>query len=166
MDALQENMIEFHKQLQKGMITNAYRGLIEYITSLKNYLKNKYPAYIVSASIYQGYLDMTYFSFSPQSFKDQNLKIAIVFNYEAFQFEAWLAGSNRRFRDQYWKLIKESGWDQYRIVTPGAGVDAILEHILVANPDFSDLTSLTYRIDEQTLIFIKNIEQHFSEHQS
>ena len=67
MESLQNDMIEFRKQLQKGTITNAYRGLIEYIMSLKAYLKNKYPDYFVSGSIYQGYMDMTYFAFTPIS---------------------------------------------------------------------------------------------------
>ena len=164
METLQGNMLEFHKQLQKGTITNAYRGLIEYIMSLKTYLKNKYPDYFVSGSIYQGYMDMTYFSFTSISMKARNLKIAIVFNYETFRFEAWLAGSNRRVRDDYWQLIKDSGWNQYRVVTPAAGVDAILEHVLVANPDFDDLTGLTNQIEQQTLAFIGNIESFLKDH--
>lgn len=164
MDKLQNDMIEFSKQLQKGKITNAYRGLIEYIMGLKTYLKNKYPDYFVSGSIYQGYMDMTYFSFTSISLKARNLKIAIVFNYETFRFEAWLAGSNRLVRDDYWQLIKDSGWNQYRVVTPAAGVDAILEHVLVANPDFDDLKGLTNQIEKQTLAFIGNIESFLKDH--
>jgi hypothetical protein len=60
-------MIEFRKQLEKGTIKEAYRRLIEYIMGLKTYLMKKYPNYFVSGSIYYGYMDMTYFSFTPES---------------------------------------------------------------------------------------------------
>ena len=36
---------------------------------LRTQLKNKYPDYFVSGSIYYGYMDMTYFSFFPESLK-------------------------------------------------------------------------------------------------
>jgi hypothetical protein len=41
-------------------------------------------------------MDMTNFSFIPKSFKQRNLKIAVVFIHEAFRFEAWLAGYNKQ----------------------------------------------------------------------
>jgi len=38
--------------------------------------------------LYQGYMDITHFAIFPSLLKQHNLKIAIVFNYEAFRFEA------------------------------------------------------------------------------
>ena len=142
MESLQKNMIEYHTQLQKGILSQAYRGLMEYIMGLRTYLKNKYSDFFVSGSIYYGYMDMTYFSFFPKSLKDRNLKIAIVFIHETCQFEAWLAGINQQVQQKYWQLIKESGWDKYCIITPEKGVDSILEHVLVAEPDFDDLNAI------------------------
>ncbi|HOH08780.1 MAG TPA: hypothetical protein PLF89_14745 [bacterium] len=46
--------------------------------------------------MYQGYLDMTYFEFFPDKLKKCDLKLAIVFNYQAFRFEVWLAARNRQ----------------------------------------------------------------------
>ena len=77
MRSFQENMDEYRKQLEKGTIKDAYRGLMEYIMDLKTHFKNKYPDHFTSGSIYYGYMDMTYFSFTPKSLKDRNLKIAI-----------------------------------------------------------------------------------------
>ena len=59
---------------------------------LRTHFKDRYPKYSVSG-LYQGYLDMTYFAVVPPSFKRRGLKIAIVFNYGAFRFEAWLAAT-------------------------------------------------------------------------
>lgn len=158
MKSLQENMIEYKKQLEKGIIQKAYQGLMEYMMSLKNHFTNKYPDYSVPGSIYHGYMDMTYFSVFPKSLKDRDLKIAIVFLYDTFRFEIWLSGKNKQVLAKYWKIIKESKWDKYKIVTPVKDVDSIVEHILIDNPDFSDLEALTKQIDQGTLKFIKDIE--------
>ena len=86
---------------------------------------------------------MTYFSFFPKSIKLRKLKIAIVFIHDAFRFEVWLAGYNKQVQSKYWKLFKESDWNKYHIVSTTKGVDSIIEYILVDNPDFSDLATLT-----------------------
>jgi len=164
MVSFQEYMNEYRKQLEKGAIQAAYKGLMEYIMSLRTYFKNKYPDYFVSGSIYYGYMDMTYFSFFPKSLKDRKLKIAIVFLHEAFRFEVWLAGNNKQVQSKYWKLFKESDWNKYPIVSTTKGVDSIVEYILVDNPDFSDLDTLTKQIERATLKFIKDVESFLSKH--
>lgn len=158
MKSLREDMIEYKKQLGKGVIQKAYRGLMEYMISLKNHFTNKYPDYSVPGSIYHGYMDMTYFSILPKSLKDRDLKIAIVFLYDAFRFEIWLSGKNKQVLAKYWKVIKENNWDKYKIVAPVKDVDSIVEHILMDNPDFGDLEDLTRQIDKGTSKFIKDIE--------
>jgi hypothetical protein len=159
-----ECMNEYRKQLEKGTIIEAYKGLMEYIMDLRTHFKNKYPDYVVSGSIYYGYMDMTYFSFYPKSLKQQNLKIAIVFLHEAFRFEVWLAGYNKQIQAKYWKLLKESGWNKYHLVSTTKGADSILEHILIDNPGFSDLDTLTAQIETATLIFIEDVEDFLSKH--
>ncbi|RPJ76219.1 MAG: hypothetical protein EHM20_07775 [Alphaproteobacteria bacterium] len=155
-------MHEYRDQLKKGIIQKAYKALMDYLMDLRAYFKNKYPDHFVPGIIYFGYMDMTYFSFTSKELKDRNLKVAIVFVHEAFKFEVWLAAANKQVQGKYWEMIRESGWDQYHLVPEVKGNDAILEHVLVADPDFGDLETLTKRIEEKTLIFIKNIEKFLS----
>jgi hypothetical protein len=157
-------MQEYRTQLEKGFIQKAYRGLMEYILDLKTHFKNKYPDYSVSGSIYYGYMDMTYFPLFPKSLKQRSLKIAIVFVYDAFRFEVWLAASNKQVQQQYWKLFKDNAWSKYRLVPTTKGVDSILEYTLADNPDFSDPGTLTKNIEAGTLNFIKDIEDFLSGH--
>ena len=164
MNSFHECMNEYRKQIRKGDIKKAYNGLMKYIKQLRRYLKNKYPDYSVSSSIYYGYMDMTYFSFIPESIKSRRLKIAIVFIHETFQFEVWLAGYNKQIQKSYWKLFKESGWTKHRIASTMQGVDSIIECTLVENPDFSDLDTLTSKIERATLKFIKDVESFLSTH--
>lgn len=164
MESLPEYVKEYRKQLEKGYIQKAYQGLMEYIMDLRTHFKNKYPDYFVSGSIYYGYMDMTYFAFSPESLKKRNLKIAIVFTHDTLRFEVWLAGYNKQVQQKYWGLFKESNWNKYKIVPTTKSVDSIIEYNLVDNPDFSDLDALTKHIEKGTLNFIKDIEDFLSNH--
>ncbi len=166
MASFQESMNEYRKQIEKGAIKEAYKGLMEYIMGLRAHFKNKYPDYFVSGSVYYGYMDMTYFAFFPKSLKRQKLKIAIVFVHDTFRFEVWLAGYNKQVQAKYWKLFKESNWNKYRIPSTTKGVDSIMEYILVDNPDFSDLDNLTSQIERGTLKFIEDVEVFLSEHKN
>jgi hypothetical protein len=158
MGSFHEYMSEYKKQLEQGVIQKAYKGLMEYIMDLRTYFQNKYPDYFVSGSIYYGYMDMTYFSFFPESLKQRKLKIAIVFMHEACRFEVWLSGYNKQVQTKYWELFKESNWNKYHLVPSTKGVNSILESVLVDDPDFSDLDTLTKQIEKASLKFIKDIE--------
>jgi len=162
MESFHEYINEYRKQMKKGDIKKAYKGLMEYIMDLRTYFNNKYPDYFVSGSIYQGYMDMTYFSFIPESLKSKKLRIAIVFCYDTFRFEVWLAGYNKQIQTKYWKLFKENDWNQYHVPSTIKGVDSIIEYILVDNPDFSNLDIITKQIEKGTLKFIKDIENFLS----
>jgi hypothetical protein len=166
MGSFSEHMNEYRKQLEKGTIQKAYKGLMVYLMDLRTHLKNKYPDYNIPGSIYYGYMDMTYFSFFPESLKQRNLKAGIVFLHEAFRFEAWLFGYNKQVQTQYWKVFKESGWDRYHLVPTTKGADSILEHVLVDNPDFRDLEALTAQIERGTLRFIEDVESFLARHEN
>jgi len=159
MTTLQVSVSEYRRQLDKGVIQKAYRGLMEYIMGLRTHFQTKYPEYVVPSSIYHGYMDMTYFSLFPASLKDRKLKIAIVFIHEAIRFEAWLAGTNKQVQTKYWHLFKENCWRKYHLAPSIKGIDCIMDYVLVPNPDFDDLPGLTGQIEKEALVFIKDIEQ-------
>ena len=164
MGSFQESLNEYRRQLEKGVIQKAYRGLMDYIMGLRTYFENKYPDYSVSGSIYFGYLDMTYFSFFPESLKRRGLKVGIVFVHNTFRFDVWLFGYNKGVQAKYWRLFKESAWDKHNVPSTTTGVDFIVEGVLVENPDFNDLDALTKQIEEGTLKFIADVETFLSRH--
>ena len=162
MGSFNESMNTYRKLLKKGDIVKAYRGLMDYFSSLRAFFKKKYPDHSISGSIYQGYMDMTYFAFFSESLKHRKLKVGIVFLHELFRFEVWLFGYNKIIQAKYWNLFKKSDWNKYHIPSTIKGVDSITEFILVDNPDFSDLDELTKRIETGTLKFIEDIENFLS----
>jgi hypothetical protein len=161
MEPLQSYMDDYRKQLEKGHLQKAYQSLMQYIMDLRTQFSKNYPEY-APGNIYQGYMDMTYFALIPETLKKLKLKIAVVFVYETFRFEVWLAAQNKQVQNQYWKLFKESNWKKYRIVPATQGADSILEHTLADNPDFGDLKKLTDQIEKGTLSFIRDIEEFFA----
>ena len=163
MESLHACMNEYRKQLEKGYIQKAYKGLMEYIMGLRTHFSKKFPDF-APGNIYHGYMDMTYFPISPKSLKSRKLKIAVVFNYDQFRFEVWLAGYNKQIQQKYWELFKESKWNKYRIPAAIKGVDSIVEYTLADNPDFDDLDGLTKQIEKGTLNFISDIEDFLSKH--
>lgn len=162
MDTFQDCMNEYRRQLAKGSLPAAYKGLMEYLMALRAHFQNRYPHYAVPGGIYYGYMDMSYFSILPQSLKDRQLKIAVVFLHREFRFEVWLAAVNKGVQRRYWELFQQRGWDRGGLVATTQGADAILESILVAEPDFGDLDALTGQIEAGTLRFIAEVEGFLS----
>ena len=163
MQSIQADMNHFRAQLQTGAIQKAYRALLDYMRDLRTHFKTKYPKYSVSG-LYQGYLDMSYFALVPPSFKRRGLKIAIVFNYEAFRFEAWLSGTNRQVLLKYWALVRDGAWPDYRLVPPGTWADSIIEYDLADSFDFDDLHPLTAVIEKKVAKFTEDVERFLSRH--
>lgn len=158
MYSFHEVMMEYKKQMQLGVVPKAYLGLMEYMSRLKNYLKSEHPDYSVSGSMYFGYMDMTYFSFFPETLGARNLKTGIVFIHETCHFEVWLFGVNKKVQQEYWQIFKEKRFDTYPLVETIKGHDAIIEHIIVKEPDFNDLDALTAKIENGAVKFIRDIE--------
>jgi hypothetical protein len=158
-----ENMREFRDLAKSGRIAKAYLELISFMMSFKNRLSQKYTNRFTAGSFYQGYMDMTYFPFTPESLKKRGLKIAIVFVYENFRFEVWLAANNKKIQEDYWQLIKTSGWDKYTLVPAVQGYDSIIEKVVESDPEFGNPETLEARIENGVLEFIADVEQFFVE---
>lgn len=162
MHARQEDLAEFRRQLGNGSVQRAYRALLSYMTDLRTHFKSIYGDSAVSG-LYQGYLDMTYFALHPPFLRERALKIALVFNYDAFRFEAWLAAGNRQVQRRYWELLKDSQWPNYRVVAPAKGIDAIVECDLAQDFSLDDPAVLTARIEQTVAAFITDMERSLAE---
>lgn len=157
-------MQEYRRQMQQGVIPAAYKGLMEYMLALRTHFANRHPDYLVSGSIYQGYMDMTFFTCIPASMKPLQLKVAIVFMHDTCRFEVWLAGVNKKVQTRYWELIQAHGWNKYRMPTATAGSDSIVEHTLAESPDFSELERLTAQIEGGAVEFIEDVQEFLLAH--
>ena len=161
MESLNALIEEYTAQLRKGQIQKAYKGIMTFMSGLKTYMENRYPEYSASA-LYFGYMDMTYFAFTPPDFKSKQLKIAIVYMHAQGRFEIWLCGSNRKIQTEYSKRMKQINIEGYQLSRVAPGVDSIIETILVERPDFAHPEELEKQIEKKAIDFINDIARLLS----
>lgn len=137
MAALGEDIREYNRLLEAGGIQRAYRGIMSTMSGLRDALASRHPDYS-AGSLYQGYMDMTYFSFTPRNLAERKLKLAVVYLHEENRLEAWLAGGNRRIQAEHIKLLKNCELGGYKLSEASPGVDSIIEAIIIDEPDFDD----------------------------
>lgn len=152
MKTLNESISEYTSQLQKGQIQAAYKGIMTFMSALKTHLEGRFTDY-ASSGIYPGYMDMTYFAFTPAELKSHNLKIAIVYLHVENRFELWLVGSNRKVQAQFIEFFKDKDFTPYTLSHVSPGVDSIIESIITEKPDFDKPDELMKIIDEKTIEF-------------
>ena len=156
MKTLNELIAEYTHHLQQGEIQIAYKGILEFLGKLRAEFIKKYPHYDVS-SIYQGYMDMSYFSLSTKSLKDKGLKIAIVYLHEKGAFEAWLSARNRDIAKGYTSILNSNIAGDVNLFHDNSNTDAIIECILTLTPSFGDQSLLIDTIDQAVEKFVKTI---------
>lgn len=154
---LQDSIYEYQKQLKMGVIQKAYKGIMTSLSGIRSHLEKAYPDFSVSA-LYFGYMDMSYFAFTPPALKDKNLKIAIVYLHEQGRFDIWLSGGNRKIQKEWVKRLKNKDLGEYALSLVEPGIDSIVEGILVSAPDFDDLTALAKQIEDGALVFVEKMK--------
>ncbi len=157
MGSLNDDIQEYKTQLDKGSIQRAYKGIMTFMSDLKTYLESRYPDYFASA-MYFGYMDMTYFAFTPSELKDLKLKIAVVFLHEECRFEIWLAGVNRQVQADHIELLKKKNTGGYILSKVSPGVDSILVSEISGQPDFGRPDELKRTIEDKITAFVKDIK--------
>jgi hypothetical protein len=58
MNSLNQHILEYQRQLRKGEIQKAYKGIMTFMAGLKSHLEKTHPDTVTSA-LYFGYMDMT-----------------------------------------------------------------------------------------------------------
>ncbi len=157
MKTLNSCVQSYKEQLEIGDIQRAYKGLIEYLMGLKTHFANKYSDDFYMGHFNQGYMDISYFTFTPVALRNTKLKIGIGFNHEKMQFGIWLGAQNRQILKKYWEIFKGSNWNKYNISSEVNEGFAIVEYTLVEIPDFDNLKLLTEQIENKALKFIADI---------
>ena len=157
--SLNEALKHYKEQIQKGHIQRAYRGLMQFMMDLRTYFSKEYPDNYITGQVHQGYMDVTFFPFTPKSLKKLKLKVILLFHHPNMRFEVWLAGQNRQVQKQYWEIFKGSDWNKYRIPETVKEGFSVVDHVIIENPDFDHLGALTKQIESEVMQFIRNIEE-------
>ena len=158
MKALNQLIDEYTQQLQQGEIQAAYKGIIDFVGKLRAAFIKRFPLYDIS-SIYQGYMDMTYFSLSSNQLKDRGLKIAVVYLHESGAFEVWLSARNREIAKRYESILRSNISDNISTFHDESNQDAIIEYILTSAPNFDDQAMLIDSLEHGVYSFITAVAE-------
>lgn len=156
MQSINKSVREYTAQLQQGQIQKAYKGIMTLMSSLKTWLESRHPDYAVSG-LYPGYMDMTYFAFTPQVLKQRSLKVAIVYLHEQNRFEVWLGGANRKVQAETIERFTGKDLDGLTLSEVKPGVDSIVEMKLIEQPDFDHPEDLMLAIESKVIEFTEKI---------
>jgi hypothetical protein len=157
MKKLNDYVSVYKEQLQKGDIQKAYTELVKYVMKLNSLFSKNLSDKFSFGSIFQGYMDYTYFYFSNNFLKDRKLRFGIVLNHEKMRFEIWLMGQNLEVQEKYWEFLKNTKWNKNKTTRPQYSV---LEAVLVENPNFDDLDSLSQQIENSLVLISDEIIDH------
>ena len=162
MENLNKYVSIYKEQLKKGDILIAYNELVKFVMKLRvDFIKRLSDEYSF-AGILNGYMDYTYFYYSNDFLKSKNLKFGLVLNHLEMRFEIWLLGNTIPIQKKYWELLKTTKWNQGNTEMPKYSIS---ETILVEDPDFNDLSTLTElieskmsKVSDEILDYLKKID--------
>lgn len=152
--SLNQRIDEYTNQLQEGEIHIAYKGIILLIGKMRADFIKKYPDYDISA-MYQGYMDMTFFSLSTKELKGKGLKIAIVYLHKKKTFEVWLSARNRDIASNYEAILSAKLPIGNNIFHDIYNQDAIIESIITSTPNFDGQDELISVVQQGVENFLK-----------
>lgn len=158
MDKLNDQVARYHEELKKGYLQKAYRGIMEFMSGTRTYLSESH-ADMTTGALYQGFMDMTFFTMTPETLKARKLKVAIVYLHDNNSFEAWLSGTNRQVQSDYLKSLKGTDLSGYELSEAAPGVDSIISLTIAEGPDFNDAEALKKLIEAETMRFITDMER-------
>lgn len=156
MDSLNSLNREYTAQLSKGQIQKAYRGIMTFLSDLKKVFEQHHPDHATGA-LYFGYMDMSYFAFTPPGLRQLKLKIAIVYLHEENRFEVWLAAANRQVQASVLNQLSNRNIGRYELSRIQPGVDAIIASIITEQPDFDTPDELKQLIEAETIKFSEDM---------
>lgn len=155
MKSIDEDIREFQRQLEQGSITRAYKKIIEFMGQLRREFSKKNGVEV--SSLYQGVMTFSYFALFPEPLKSRELKIGVVFNYETFQFEAWLLGRNRFVQNHFRERLTTLRFKAYPLADMRANPDAIVVATLVEDVSFEDDEQLQRNIMNGVSVFERTV---------
>ena len=152
----------YQEQMKNGEVQKAYSFLLKYVMQVKASFEKNFSKEYSCGNVSRGYMDYSYFPFFNDYLRDKKLRFGIVLNHSEMRFELWLMGQNKEIQNRYWDLLKTSTWNQDRTTKPQY---AELEIVLIDNPDFENIDTLTIDIinraveeADKVIVYLKKLD--------
>lgn len=157
MKTLNQVIYEYGELVKSGDIKRAYLGIINFMKDFRQNLKKSHPEFSISGDIYQGYMDINFFSMEPEFLRNMDLKVIIAFVHSKTEFEIWLSSNNQKVLDRFKKQLKDQDLGEYSLCQD-LSTSSLIEKSLVENPDFDKADKLKEELTNKIIEFIKDME--------
>lgn len=159
MKTLNQRIDYYTALVRQGELQTAYKGIMDFMGQLRAAFTASEPEISVGGSLYQGYLDMTYFSLTTDLLREKGLKVAVVYLHDKKAFEAWLSARNRTILARYRPIFDDMILDEVEVFHDETNQDAILECLLTDSPDFDRPDRLLAELVSGTEKFIAAVQK-------
>jgi hypothetical protein len=153
-----EQVNKYHQLIIDENLEQAYRIIMTTMSQLKVAWDSQYP-HMLSGSLYQGFMDMTFISVKPVGLSELDLKVSIVYLHQSNTFEGWLVARNRKLQSETHQKLQKRPLGKYFLTILEPGVDAIIATPLIEQPNFDDPKILIDQLIENTLNFIGDMQE-------
>lgn len=162
MKSLNQKIDDYTDLVRQGDLPAAYQGIMDFMGRLRSQFAAAESAFEVGGSLYQGYLDMTYFSLNTKTLKEKGLKIAVVYLHDKKAFEAWLSARNRTILSDFRAVFANAILGEVEVFHDEENPDAALECLLSCSPDFDHQDKLMAELLNGTEVFIAGVQKFVS----
>ena len=156
MNSLNHALKEYKALLHTSSLTFAYRGLMNFMMTLRTHFIHRHPEWNVG-SFHQGHMDISYFPLTTPLLQKEKLKVALIFHHPKIHFELWLCGKNKIIQKKFIEQLSRSTLGDYQLSSPSSF--AILEQVIIPAPDFDHSDELIKSIDSRTISFIQGVHK-------
>ena len=161
--SINDTLKVYQQLLQETDIQKAYKEVLAFIRKVQVYIKNTYPEFEVSKNLYEGYLDLSFFTFTTKKLKSKDFKIVIVFLHKEMKFEGWLSAKTKSTIANYNEKFSQYDISKYSLSSSNKKSIAILETTLVQFPNFDNNEELLSQIETNIIRFISDVEYFLTE---
>ncbi len=123
--------------LEDKSLAETYQEIIEYMRSLRqDFINNEKSC--KTGGLYEGLMDMTYFSITTDVLLKKRLKLAVVFVHGKGSLELWISGRNREALKKYRSHFPVDSGFSFPAFHEEDNVDALLEFILAERKELPE----------------------------
>ena len=157
---MKDDLQYYTEQMRSGVVSKVYRKIIKSMQDLSRFLEAQ-DSNFVTWTLYQGYLDMTYFAITTPNLQSKKLKIAVVYQHDNNTISLWLAAANRKLQAQYWQFFRDHPVEGYHLSQRAPGVDAIIERDVI-QLDWDQMSQIKLLLFEEVQGLISHIERRMN----
>jgi hypothetical protein len=150
----------YTEQMRTGVVPRVYQKIIKSMQELRRFLEAQ-DSNLVTWTLYQGYLDMTYFAITTPHLQSKKLKIAVVYQHENNTISLWLAAANRKLQAHYWHFFRDHPVEGYHLSQLAPGCDAIIERDVI-QLDLDHMSQIKQLLFEEAQGLISRIERRMN----